>query len=215
MWALLNSDNTINKILTRPKALTIGDVNYPANIFSMWTSVDLEALKIYEVVIDNTNFKDEHYYINTDQTFAFASGAVTASFGTATGKLIADTLYTSSEVAADVHEVGHAKAGQRINTWVEGDVKTRGLKYSHKVAINEGAAGQLQSTDWMVVRATEGGTAVPSATTTWRAAVRTKANAMCTAIDGAADVDALAALYVYNSDSPPVRPLGDFPVLGA
>ena len=64
MWALLNSDNTINKILTRPKALTIGDVNYPANIFSMWTSVELEALKIYEVVIDNTNFKDEHYYIS-------------------------------------------------------------------------------------------------------------------------------------------------------
>ena len=67
----------------------------------------------------------------------------------------------------------------------------------------------------MIVRAAEGGTAVPGATTTWRAAVRTKANAMCTAIDGAADVDALAALYVYNDDSPPVRPLGDFPVLGA
>jgi hypothetical protein len=215
MWALLNSDNTINKILARPKALTLGDVNYPANIFSAWTRAELEALKIYEVVIDNTNFKDEHYYINTDQTFAFAGGAVTASFGTATGKLIADTLYTSSEVAADVHEVGHAKAGQRINTWVEGDVKTRGLKYNHKEVINQGAAGLLQSTDWMVVRAAEGGTAVPSATTTWRAAVRTKANSMQTQIDGAANVDALAALYTYNDSTPPVRPLGEFPVLGA
>ena len=53
MWALLNSDNTINKILTRPKALSIGDVNYPANIFSMWTSAELEAIGIYEIVIDN------------------------------------------------------------------------------------------------------------------------------------------------------------------
>ena len=50
----------------------------------------------------------------------------------------------------------------------------------------------------MVVRATEGGTAVPSSITTKRAAVRTKANAMCTQITNAADVDALAALYVYN-----------------
>jgi hypothetical protein len=201
MWALLNSDNTINKILTRPKALSIGDVNYPSNIFSMWTSAELEVLKIYEVVIDNTNFKDQQYYINTNQTFAFADGTVTASYGTATAKAIADTLYTAQD--------------ETDGLGTEGEVATRGLKYNHKEIINSQAAGVLTPTDWMVVRAAEGGTAVPSATTTWRAAVRTKANAMCTAIDGAADVDALAALYVYNSDSPPVRPLGDFPVLGA
>ena len=34
---------------------------------------------------------------------------------------------------------------------------------------------------------------------------------METLIDNAANVDALAALYVYNDDSPPVRPLGEFP----
>ena len=27
------------------------------------------------------------------------------------------------------------------------------------------------------------------------------------------DVDALAALYVYNDANPPVRPLGEFPIL--
>ena len=31
-------------------------------------------------------------------------------------------------------------------------------------------------------------------------------------IDAVADVDALAALYVYNDATPPVRPLGDFPI---
>ena len=65
----------------------------------------------------------------------------------------------------------------------------------------------------MVVRAAEGGTAVPSDIATWRAAVRTKSNDMCTAIDNAADVDALAALYVYNDAEPPVRPLGEFPTV--
>ena len=89
----------------------------------------------------------------------------------------------------------------------------RGLKYNHKQSINAQAAGNLQDTDWMVIREQEGGTAVPSDTTTQRAAVRTKANAMCTQIDGAADVDALAALYVYNDATPPVRPLGELPTV--
>ena len=204
MWALLNSDNTINKILTRPKALTIGDVNYPANIFSMWTSAELEALKIYEVVIDNSNFKSQEYYINTDQTFAFADGTVTASYGTATAKPLDDVLWTAEEEAAD--EIGNV---------VEGEVKQPGIRKNHTGSINVQAASILQPTDWMIVRAAEGGTAVPSATTTWRAAVRTKANSMQAQIDGAANVDALAALYIYNDDTPPVRPLGDFPVLGA
>jgi len=201
MWALLNSDNTVNKILTRPKALTIADVNYPANIFMLWTSAELEALKIYEVVIDDTNFKNQEYYINTNQTFAFASGTVTASYGTATAKAIADTLWTAQD--------------ETDGLGTEGEVASRGLKYTHKEIINEIAASLLQSTDWMVIRAAEGGTAVPGATTTWRAAVRTKANSMQAQIDGAANVDALAALYVYNKETPPVRPLGEFPVLGA
>ena len=75
MWARVESD-TVTNIYTRPKALTIGDTNYPANIFSMWTSAELEAKGIYGVVIDNTNLKSGEYYTNTDQTFAFASGTV-------------------------------------------------------------------------------------------------------------------------------------------
>lgn len=86
-----------------------------------------------------------------------------------------------------------------------------GLKTTHKANINAQAAGLLQGTDWMVVRAAEGGTAVPSSITTKRAAVRTKANSMCVQIDGVANVDALAALYVYNDAETPVRPLGELP----
>jgi len=96
MWARVESD-TVTKIYTRPKALSIGDVNYPANIFSIWTSAELEALKIYEVVVDDTNFKNQEYYINTNQTFAFASGTVTATYGTATAIAIADTLFTAQD----------------------------------------------------------------------------------------------------------------------
>ena len=198
MWALVES-GSVTKVYNRPRALTIGDVSYPQNIFTMWTSSELEALGIYEVVIDNTNFKNQEYYINTDQTFAFASGTVTASYGTATAQAIADTLYTAED--------------ETDGLGTEGEVKSTGLKTSHKGMINQQAGSLLSQTDWYSIRAADGGTAVPSSVSNHRTAVRTKANAMCTLIDNAANVDALAALYVYNDATPPVRPLGEFPTL--
>ena len=197
MWALVESNN-VTQVYARPKGLTIGDVNYPSNIFMLWTSSELEALGIYEIVIDNSNLKDKEYYMNTQQSFNFASGKVTASYGTATAKLLDDVLWEDGD--SDIPE------GKSV-----GDVKTPGIRKNHISNINAQAASILQPTDWMVVRAAEGGTAVPSSITTKRAAVRTKANAMCTQIDNAANVDALAALYVYNDATPPVRPLGELP----
>jgi len=205
MWALVES-GSVTQIYTRPKAITVGEVNYPANIFMLWSASELEAMGIYEVVIDNTNLKSNEYYINTNQSFDFADGVVTASYGVATAKPIDDVLFTAQE--------------ETDGLGTEGEVKQYGLKPQHKAVINSQAGGILQGTDWMVVRAAEGGTAVPSDIATWRAAVRTKSNDMCTAIDGAADVDALAALYEYintGTEESPVmeRPLGEFPKLGA
>jgi len=199
MWALVESNN-VTQVYTRPKALTIGDVNYPSNIFMLWSASELEAMGIYEVVIDNTNLKDKEYYINTNQSFAFGSGKVTATYGTATAKPMDNILFTAQD--------------ETDGLGTEGEVKQTGIRQGHIDAINAQAAGNLSPTDWMVVRAAEGGTAVPSSITTQRAAVRTKANAMCTQITNAANVDALAALYVYNDDETPVRPLGQLPTVG-
>ena len=174
MWAKVEGAS-VTEIIPRPKAITIGDTQYPRNIFGAWSVSELEAIGIYEVTIDSTNRKDKDYYNNTDITYAFSSGAVTGSYGTAIAKNLAD------------------------------------LKTRYKEKTNTQAYSHLQDSDWLVVRAAEGGTAVPGAWATYRAAVRTKANSMETQIDGAANVDALAALYVYNSDDPPVRPLGEWP----
>ena len=200
MWARLES-NTIVEILIRPKALNIGDVKYPSNIFSMWTNAELAVIGIVPVTVDNTNLKNQEYYINTNQSFAYdtETGVATATYGTATAKAIADTLFTAQD--------------ETDGLGTEGEVKQRGLKYNHKQIINSQAAGNLQPTDWMIIRAADGGTAVPSSITTKRAAVRTKANAMQVQIDGAANVDALAALYEYNDATPPVRPLGELPTV--
>ena len=206
MWALVES-GSVTQIYTRPKAITVGEVNYPANIFMLWTASELEALGIYEVVIDNTNLKSNEYYINTNQSFDFADGVVTASYGVATARPLDDILW----------QEGDEGMPEDISV---GDVKQPGIRQGFKDTINAQAGGILQDTDWMVVRAAEGGTAVPSDIATWRAAVRTKSNDMCAMIDGAADVDALAALYTYintGTEEFPVmeRPLGEFPELGA
>jgi hypothetical protein len=197
MWALVESDN-VTQVFTRPKGITIGEVNYPSNIFMLWTASELEAIGIYEIVIDNTNLKNQEYYINTNQSFDFADEVVTASYGTATALPLDDILWAE----------GDENMPEGISV---GDVKQPGIRQGHIDTINAQASGILQPTDWMVIRAAEGGTPVPSSITTKRAAVRTKANAMCTQITNAADVDALAALYVYNDDTPPVRPLGELP----
>ena len=198
MWALVES-GSVTQVYNRPRSLTIGDVSYPSNIFTMWSKSELEALGIYSVEFDNTNLKDQAYYINTDQTFAFGSGKVTASYGSATAQLIADTLYTAQN--------------ETDGLGTEGEVRYKGLKSLHKDRVNEQAGSILSATDWYSIRAADGGTAVPSSVSTHRAAVRTKANAMCTQIDNASDVDALAALYVYNDAETPVRPLGEWPTL--
>ena len=198
MWALVES-GSVTQIYTRPKAITVGEVNYPANIFMLWSASELEAMGIYEVVVDNTNLKNNQYYVNTNQSFNFASGTVTASYGTATAKPMDDVLFTAQD--------------ETDGLGTEGEVKQPGIRQGHIDVINLQAGGRLAPTDWMVVRAAEGGTAVPSSITTKRAAVRTKANAMCTQITNAANVDALAALYEYNNETPPVRPLGELPTV--
>jgi len=85
MWALVEN-NSVTRVYTRPTAITVGDINYPQNIMSMWTASELEAIGIYEVVSDGTNLKSSSYYYNGAESFNFADGVVTRSYAAATAK---------------------------------------------------------------------------------------------------------------------------------
>ncbi len=192
MWALV-TDNTITKIINNPKGLVIGDIRYSRNIFSFrWTNEEREAIGIYEVVFDNSNRKDQAYYNNTNQSFNFADGKVTASYGTATARELEDTVN-------------------------EDDSITQGLKSQKKANIKQQASSLLAPTDWYVVKAAEVESySVPEAMTTYRADVRTASNSMESKIDACSTVDELAALYQHvntGTEENPVmeRPLGEFP----
>ena len=209
MWALVE-DNAITKIINNPKAMVIGDTRHSKNIFSFrWTDAEREAIGIYEVEFNNSNKRDENFYTNTNQSFDFADGKVTASYGTATAKAIADSLWTQED-----SDNGDLPDDKEI-----GDVKVKGLKTLKKENIKSQASGLLAPTDWYVIKATDVAEySVPSAVATFRTNVRTRSNEMETAIDNAADVDALKALYEYvntGTEENPVmeRPLGEWPVL--
>jgi len=208
MFALVQS-GSITKFFSGNQAVTIGDIQYPKSIFTLWSKAEREAISIYEVVFDNSNKKDEQWYINTNPSYAFTItdgvGQVTSTYGTATAKAHADTLWTSQDKTD-----GKIPSGKDV-----GDVKTEGLKTKLIRTVKAQAAGILQDTDWYVVRKADAGTAVPSAITTHRAAVRTKAAEMETAITNAANTPALETLYTYTTNDAGVtsRPLGELPTL--
>ena len=203
MWGIVE-DNTITKLINNPKGMVIGDIRYSRKIFELWSKSELEAKGIYEVEFDNTNKKDEQWYINTNQSFAFAGGKITASYGSATPKAHADTLWTAQD--------------ETDGKGIEGEVATRGLKYNLIQTVKQQASGLLQNTDWYITRKSDAGTEVPSAITTYRASVRTKADEMETSITNASNTPALETLYTYvntGTEENPVieRPLGELPTL--
>jgi len=204
MYALV-TDNEITKLISYPKSMVIGDVQYPAKIFQLWSVSEKEAIGIYEVDLMTTNFKDEQWYINTNQTFAFADGTVTASYGTATAKAHADTLWTQAD--SDNGDLPDDKS--------VGDVKVEGLKTVLIKSLKQQVAGILSNTDWYITRNAEKSTAIPSSISTHRDAVRTKQASMETAITNASNTPALETLYTYTEqeDGTVTRPLGELPTL--
>src|SRR5210317_2165063 len=202
MYALVEN-NQITKYFQNPKGFILNDNQYSADIFTKWSQTEKEAVGIYEIIVDKTNYKDPAYYNNTNSTIAFANGQVTESWGTATAKRLED------ENAVDENNQPILEDGVQLINY--------GLKTEKKRIVKDQAAGLLAKTDWCVVKATEvADYTVPAEITTYRAAVRAKSNEMETAIDGASDVDALKALYEYTNtgteqDPEYTRPLGEWP----
>ena len=180
------------------KGIMIGDNQYPASIFTLWSESERNAIGVYTVEIDETNKKDSEYYTNTNITYAFSGGKVKGTYGTAAARSLVDTDATDGE-------------GNKLKDGDGNQIINEGLKTIKKRLLDNQCKNLLEPSDWMVVRATETETTMDSGWKTWRASVRTKCNSMQTQIDNASDVDALAALFTYTG-TPPTRPLGELPV---
>ena len=212
MYALI-TDGSIAKYLRGNRGIQIGVIKYARDIYSKWTEAERNAIGIFEVIQNNAKKKDDAYYINTNQTFTYDAdaGTVTATYGDATAKAHADTTWTQDQI-----DNGLAPAGADTDTVAVEGLKTIRIRYVKKEAANI-----LAETDWYIVRKADANTAIPSAITTYRAAVRTKCAAMETLITNASNTPAIETLYTYVNtadEGDPVvmeRPLGEFPVLGS
>ena len=202
MYALVE-DNNITQYINNPKSVVIGDVRYPAKIFQLWSKSELNAIGIYEVITDSTNYKDPAYYNNTDSSYTFADDQVTESWETATAKRLND------ENAVDEN-------GNNLLDDDGNQVINYGLKTEKKRIVKQQASGLLAPTDWYVVKSTEvADYDIPANILSFRADVRSKSNEMETAIDNCSNVDELKALYEYTTqeDGTQTRPLVEFPTL--
>ena len=202
MHALVES-GFITKIFSNPKGFTLNDIQYPQDIFYKWTKDEKEAIGIYEIITDSSNFKDEAYYNNTNEEYTFTDNQVVRSWGTATPKRLED------ENAVDEN-------GDPILDDDGKQIINYGLKTEKKRIIKDQASGLLAPTDWYVVKATEvADYNVPENITNFRSEVRAKSNEMETQIDTCNNVDELKALYEYTEqeDGTITRPLAEFPVL--
>ena len=200
MYALVES-GSITKIFSNPKGFILNDIQYPQDIFYKWTKDEKEAIGIYEVITDSSNFKDKAYYNNTNEEYTFTDNQVVRSWGTATPKRLED----ENAVDENGDPVLDDDGKQIINY---------GLKTEKKRIIKDQASGLLAPTDWYVVKANEvADYNVPENITTFRADVRSKSNEMETQIDACNNVDELKQLYEYTKqeDGTITRPLAEFP----
>ena len=200
MFALVES-GSITKYFSGNQGVTIDGVQHPRTIFTLWTEAERNAIGIYTVEMDKSKLKNDEWYTNTDVTYTFGSGKVTGSYGDATAKAHADTLFTEQDKTDDL-----IPEGKDV-----GDVATRGLKYRLIQQVKKQAESELNKTDWYITRKAEKDTAIPSSITTHRDAVRTKQAEMETSITNASDTPALETLYARNNEG--VRPIGDIPTL--
>ena len=200
MYAIVEN-NQITQYINFPKSVVIGDVRYPAKIFELWTTAEKEAIGIYEIVVDKTNYKDPAYYNNTNSTYTFADGQVTESWGTATPKRLND----ENAVDEDGNNILDDDGNQVINY---------GLKTEKKRIVKQQASGLLEKTDWHNHKALDDDTyTIPDNVKTYRTNVRAKSNEMETQIDACTNVDELKELYEYTTqeDGTRIRPLAEFP----
>lgn len=121
------------------------------------------------------------------------------------------TVASTAKSLDDVNEVD--ENGDPIMEDGE-QVVTKGVKSNLIAEVKAQQGSLLSQTDWAVIRNADTGTAVPDNIATYRAAIRSKATEMETAITNAADTDAIAALFVsYDADGNKSGILYDWPEL--
>ena len=167
-------------------------ITHPRN-WHIWSPSDKAAAGLTEVTPETP--PDSRLY-----TWGYEADGVTIS---KTAKSMTDV----NEVDGDGEPILDDNGNQSVKL---------GVKSELKAEVKKQQGSLLAQTDWVVTRKSEKTTAIPSNIQTWRDAIRAKATAMEDAIDGAANTDAVAALFLaWDADGNKSGILYDWPVLGS
>ena len=189
MWAYV-TDNTIQEIIRFPKSMVINDVRHPRTIFTAWSWTELNNIGIYTVEPGTQG--DDRFEITSSPTYAFDSSNNKVT-----------TTYTKTDKALDDANAKNEDGSDMKNPVTGEQVVNYGLKTLAKEQAKRTAHALIKRFGWLVQRVTmDSSKTIPSAVTTYCAAIRTDCANICTAIDNAANMAAFKALYqdTYNSD---------------
>ena len=153
---------TLGTIKT-PRALTVDGVQHPSNIFRAWSAEELEAIGIYSLEIVTP---DSRYYNTGAENFEKKSRR--NPDGTFSG-------------GADYYELTYDTTEKNVDDLKSGLIS--------KIKANVGVL--VAPSDWMVIRATDGGTAMPNDWTTYRSEVRAHGNSLENGVEAFASLQAV------------------------
>ena len=151
---------------------TVGNINYPANWLRLASLDEKKAIGITEV--DDDPVYDSRFY-NSDGS--------------------AKSLDDYNEYHQADSEDGSIKKGDPVKDSEGNVIVYKGVKSVLKAKEKMMAGSLLAKYDWYVVRKAEKSTAIPTAITTYRDAVRTACDTREKEIDACADTAALVNLY--------------------
>ena len=187
MWAYVKNNN-IQEIIARPKDMVIDDVRHSRRIFTAWSWSELNAIGIYTVELGTKG--DDRFEITSQPTYTFSK----------TNKKVTTKYTTTDKALADAE--AKDESGKNILDNDGNKVINYGLKTLAKNQCKTTAHNLIKRFGWLVQRVTMDSSAtIPSAVTTYCAAIRTDSADICTAIDNASDMTAFKALYADTLDS--------------
>ena len=150
MWCQVSGDEVI-RVIPNPTPLTINEIQYPRNIFTLWEKSELKSLGIMPYKEELVN---QRYHFTGSLSYNIGSDEVVGTYSSS-NKDVAELKKGMVEQAKDM------------------------------------ASTLLSRDDWMAVRASEGGTAIPDAVKTYRTAIRKESNDKETEINALSYLDAV------------------------
>ena len=144
-------DGAVVQVIPTPVPLKINDIQYPKNIFQLWSKAELKAIDLLPYT---ENTVDSRFYQRGNLSY-------------------------------------EVKANEVVGTYAQTAKDNDGLKNKMIAEVKRQASIHLEATDWMAIRASEGGSAIPDAVKTYRTAVRKESNDKETEIKTLSDFNAI------------------------